>query len=137
MSGLRLRAAPIDAVDEVTLTSGTDVTATKTIHAGDPYLEGHYPDFTIYPGVFIMESVGQTVDHYVALTFGADRMAELTTVTSVRFTAPLLPGDTLRVFCAIAVDGDVLRVKASCKNAADISAATMKLEYNVMDRVAE
>ncbi|MFH8339513.1 3-hydroxyacyl-ACP dehydratase FabZ family protein [Streptomyces sp. AM6-12] len=133
MPGARSRAVPLDAVDDVVQVSDSEITATKLVHAGDPYLEGHYPDFTIYPGVFIMESVNQTVDAYVARTFGADRIADLTTVTSARFTSPVLPGDTLQVTCKLVVQDDGLDVDAKCRNALGATAARLKLAYRIKD----
>ncbi|EST29042.1 3-hydroxyacyl-ACP dehydratase FabZ family protein [Streptomyces roseochromogenus] len=133
MPEARRRAAPLDAVDDIVQVSDSEITATKSVHAGDPYLEGHYPDFTIYPGVFIMESVNQTVDAYVARTFGADRIADLTTVTSARFTSPVLPGDTLQVSCKLVVQGDDLAVDANCRNALGEAAARLKLVYRITD----
>ncbi|MBP0450819.1 MULTISPECIES: 3-hydroxyacyl-ACP dehydratase FabZ family protein [unclassified Kitasatospora] len=129
----RRRAAPLAAVDGVTLVGDTEVTAVKAVHAADPYLDGHYPEFTIYPGVFIMESVNQAVDEFVARRFGAGRIADLTTVKSVRFTTPVLPGDTLQVSCTILADGDALAVNASCRNSAGATAAKLRLSYGVVD----
>ena len=31
------------------------------IDGGDPYLQGHFPEVTIYPGVFLIESLHQAV----------------------------------------------------------------------------
>ncbi|WP_326770679.1 MaoC/PaaZ C-terminal domain-containing protein (plasmid) [Streptomyces sp. NBC_01591] len=131
MPEIRRFSAPLDAVDDVIQVSESGITATKMVHAGEPYLEGHYPDFTIYPGVFIMESVNQAVDAYVARAFGADRIADLVTVTSARFTSPVLPGDTLQVSCELVVQGDELVVDANCRTAAGAAAARLKLMYRI------
>lgn len=132
MLDLRTRAAPLDAIDDVVVVSPTEVTATKTIRVDDPYLEGHYPHFTIYPGVFILESVNQAVDGYLADQVGAGSLAELVTVKSVRFTSPLLPGDTLRIHADVLLNGRELCAKVVCRNGADAKAATMKLEYRIV-----
>ncbi|MFE7466154.1 3-hydroxyacyl-ACP dehydratase FabZ family protein [Streptomyces sp. NPDC057499] len=124
-------SVPLEAIDEIVRVSESGITATKMIHTEEPYLEGHYPDFTIYPGVFIMESVNQTVDAYVARVLGADRIADLVAVMSARFTSPVLPGDTLQVSCQVAVQGDDLAVEANCRTAAGAAAARLKLMYRI------
>ena len=130
---LRHRATPIDAIDSVTHLAADEVAGVKHIRGDDPYLEGHYPGFTIYPGVFILESACRLVEEYVRETVAGDARAELARVRSMRFLAPLMPGDTLRVRCAI-VGGDDERtdVKATCLNAADEKVAQMSLELRVV-----
>lgn len=92
-------AAPLRAVDEVRV-DGADggaltVRATKRVSVGDPYLEGHFPDVTIYPGVFVLESLRQAV--VAALAPDADTVPRIVVVRSVRCLAPLLAGDLLHL----------------------------------------
>src|ERR1700741_3527027 len=57
-------AAPLQAVDSVSYTAdeGGWGLETKThINARDPHLQAHFPGFTIFPGVFIFESLRQGV----------------------------------------------------------------------------
>ncbi|MFF3396214.1 3-hydroxyacyl-ACP dehydratase FabZ family protein [Streptomyces sp. NPDC002669] len=131
MSEMRKFSAPLEAIDGIVRINESGITATKTVRTGDPYLEGHYPDFTIYPGVFIMESVNQAVDAYAARVLGTDRIADLVTVMSARFTSPVLPGDTLQVTCQVTVHGDDLGVEANCRTAAGTAAARLKLMYRI------
>jgi 3-hydroxymyristoyl/3-hydroxydecanoyl-(acyl carrier protein) dehydratase len=127
---VKRRAAPLIAVDGYEVLSATEITATKVVKADDPYLEGHYPDFTIYPGVFIIESVVQTVRLLAGETMEMPEELELVGVPSVRFVTPMLPGDVLhiRVQTVSAADGTV-KVKAECQNADGAKAAQMKLEF--------
>jgi 3-hydroxyacyl-[acyl-carrier-protein] dehydratase len=132
----KLRAAPLVAVDEYEIVSPEEITSTKAVRADDPYLEGHYPDFTIYPGVFIIESVTQTVQILVEQTLETPLDIELAAIKSVRFTAPMLPGDTLHVHCRCAYTGDdLLTVKADCRTAGGERAAQMKLEFRLVKAV--
>lgn len=87
-------AAPLTAVDSASWQDDSTFVAVKHIVATDPYLEGHYPDFTIYPGVFTIETVYQAAVTAVTGTPGAGGVV-LDRIDSVRFLAPLLPGDTL------------------------------------------
>jgi 3-hydroxyacyl-[acyl-carrier-protein] dehydratase len=89
-------SAPLLAVEQVGIQKGEDghtLHATKTIDANDPYLSGHFPNFTLFPGVFIIESLRQAV----ALAMGESegRLPELSIIYSVRFLVPLRPGDLM------------------------------------------
>lgn len=130
-------AAPLTAVDTVDITetpAGSRVEAVKRIVADDPYLAGHYPDFTIYPGVFSLESVHQTIRHWAVRRHGPGTVAELTAVTSISFAAPLLPGDTLRIGCDLTEqDGAprAVRAKVRCHRGDGALSARMNLELCV------
>ncbi|MFE6776499.1 3-hydroxyacyl-ACP dehydratase FabZ family protein [Streptomyces sp. NPDC057702] len=128
----KLRAAPVDPVDEVALVSATEVVVRKTVRADDPYLEGHYPEFTVYPGAFVIESVFDAVLLLVRAQRGAETFVEPAEITSVRFTTALRPGDTLQVRCECqAVDGDIVRVVAHCANG-EAKAALVKMAFRVL-----
>lgn len=130
-------AAPLTAVDTVDITdtpAGSRVEAVKRIVADDPYLAGHYPDFTIYPGVFSLESVHQAIRHWATRRHGPGTVAELTAVTSISFAAPLLPGDTLRIGCDLTErDGTprTVRAKVRCHRADGALSARMTLELRI------
>lgn len=135
--GTRTFAAPLSAVDGVTHGDGT-VTAVKDIVATDPYLAGHYPHFTIYPGVFSIETVYQAA-RAVLERDGA--RVELVGVHSVHFKAPLLPGDRLTAdltFHPSTADGsaDTVRVKARCRRADGESSGRVTLDLRVRSRDA-
>jgi 3-hydroxyacyl-[acyl-carrier-protein] dehydratase len=131
MPGLRRHAAPIDAVDTVSILSDTECVARKKIVPDDPYLEGHYPHVTIFPGVFIIESMHQTVRELVRRTVGPDAVAQLTEITSVRFMAPLLPGDTLDLTCTTRPSAPgFLAIKAVGRNG-DVKAAQITATFKI------
>lgn len=119
-------AAPLRAVDEVVVDpDGTSAAARKRVTRDDPYLVGHYPDFTIYPGVFQLESVIQTARELI----GAP--ARLVKIRSLRFTAPLLDGDELSIALTLSEDlvAKTLVVKARCTRGDGTAAASMILEF--------
>jgi 3-hydroxyacyl-[acyl-carrier-protein] dehydratase len=110
-------AAPLSAVDKLEIGADDTVTAIKDIVADDPYLAGHYPHFTIYPGVFSIETVYQAAREALQRD-GAT--AELAGIVSVHFKAPLLPGDRLTAeltFRPSPEDPSIVRVKAKCVRA--------------------
>ena len=126
------RAAPLRAVDRHEILSAHEITAEKLIRADDPYLSGHYPDFTIYPGIFVIESVTQAARILVEQTWESRIEIELAGIKSVRFVAPLLPGDTLHVRCLCTYsEEDLLTVKADCRNDRGERTAQMRLEFRL------
>jgi 3-hydroxyacyl-[acyl-carrier-protein] dehydratase len=119
-------AAPLRAVDEVSTAraeGGVRIVATKAIVGTDPYLAGHFPGHTIFPGVFLIEAVRQAV----AAATGSD--ADITELTSARFLAPLLPGDVATIE-ALAEDPDddgQFAVEARCVLGNGVTAARLKV----------
>lgn len=131
---LARRARPLEAVDGYELGSdGETIIVRKQISAADPYLEGHYPDFTIYPGVFSIETVVQAVRLLVRHTRGDATEADLEAIRSVRFSAPLLPGDTLTAQCRCTLtEGGMLRVRANCANQRGERTATVTADFRLL-----
>jgi 3-hydroxymyristoyl/3-hydroxydecanoyl-(acyl carrier protein) dehydratase len=119
-------AAPlvaVDHLDEVVLMSrGWRVRATKVVDPGDPYLGGHFPGRTVFPGVFIIEAVRQ------AVAAALDQPLDVASVRSVRFLAPALAGDELVMDAEVDTDDEpgrpVVRARVSC---ADGPCATVHL----------
>jgi 3-hydroxyacyl-[acyl-carrier-protein] dehydratase len=133
-------AAPLRAVDQVSVdrSDGTmRIVATKAVLATDPYMSGHFPGFTIFPGVFLIEALRQAV----AAAFGAgtepaapaSRRPEIIELRSVRFLAPLLPGDVFTIDARVASKQDDGRfdVEARCFRADGVTAATLKLRFGI------
>ena len=89
-------SAPLRAVERLGVQmdeDGLTLHATKLIDANDPYLSGHFPDFALFPGVFIIESLRQAVAW--AMEESGAGLPELSVIYSVRFLAPLCPGDSM------------------------------------------
>ncbi|MFD8588244.1 3-hydroxyacyl-ACP dehydratase FabZ family protein [Streptomyces sp. NPDC059637] len=129
-------AAPLTAVDRVGTCTATRVEAVKEIVADDPYLAGHYPDFTIYPGVFTLESVHQAVRLWAREHRGGHATADLVRIDSLSFAAPLLPGDTLHIGCDVAGDADdphLVRVRARCTRGDGTLAARATLGLRIRE----
>jgi 3-hydroxyacyl-[acyl-carrier-protein] dehydratase len=111
----RLRATPIDAVDDIVLDGAAGARATKLVRLEDPYLNGHYPGFPIYPGVFVVESVVQT-HRGACLARGEADPGSPVAVSSLRLTAPLFPGDILHVrTTAKTADDGAIQVRGVCE----------------------
>jgi 3-hydroxyacyl-[acyl-carrier-protein] dehydratase len=125
---------PLRAVDEVVMgPEPSEVVATKLVRAADPYLVGHYPGFTIYPGVFVLETACQAVDVLARRTLGG--AAELAEIGWLRLTGPARPGDVLRVHASCdEITADGLRATVRC-TVDDASVAQLVLHFRLVGHV--
>lgn len=126
-------AAPLTAIDQVRVAERDGrllVTAAKEVTTEGPYLEAHFPGRTVYPGVFILETVRQAVA--AALGERGGVLADLAAVHSMRFTGAVHPGDKL--LAEITIDQDEpespVQVSAQCwRNEIGAEVARLVLEF--------
>ena len=83
---------------------GIKVQAIKNVSYNEPFFQGHFPQFSIMPGVLILESMAQissfSIYPYVEQDIervSRDFQCILVGVDGVRFRKPVVPGDTLRI----------------------------------------
>ena len=124
-------AAPLVAVDRVHVTEtegGVALRAWKLIDDADPYLAAHFPGFTIFPGVFMIESLRQAVA--LGLGAGTAGVADVVAVRSARFLNPLLAGDTMTVDALVATAdaSGSFAVDATCRRGDGEVAARLSVE---------
>jgi len=125
-------AAPLLAIDRIEVSGREGIltlSAIKKIDAKAPYLAGHFPNFAIFPGIFIIEGLRQAVAAALGEIDGL--LPEIRTLRSVRFMAPLLPGDSMRLDATLvpSSDGISWEVEARCARNDGVTAARMKLEF--------
>jgi 3-hydroxyacyl-[acyl-carrier-protein] dehydratase len=128
-------AAPLRAIEQISIDHSGDklrLRATKVIDATDPYMAGHFPDFTIFPGIFIIESLQQAVAS--AFDQSGEMWPELLTLRSARFMAPLLPGDCMTLHATIGPmsEGNSFAVEAHCERGDGVTVAQMKAEFQLV-----
>ncbi len=83
---------------------GTRVVALKNITFNEPYFQGHFPGFSIVPGVLILEMMAQAASFsvYPNMEKDMDRLCRdfqciLVGVDGARFRKPVVPGDSLKI----------------------------------------
>ncbi|MGN6372222.1 MAG: hypothetical protein ACTHM1_04435 [Solirubrobacteraceae bacterium] len=98
------------------------IRATAHVDLTNPYMEGHFPSFQIYPGVFHLENVAHAV---AAAGLGPLQLVE---VRSMRFGAPLFAGRIFEVQATIIGSGEgIYDVEASCHQVGGAECASVKL----------
>ncbi|MGE0615360.1 MAG: 3-hydroxyacyl-ACP dehydratase FabZ [Bacteriovoracia bacterium] len=96
----------VDRVLDIQVTQesvGTKVVAVKNVTINEPYMQGHFPNFAIVPGVLLIETMAQaTAFSLYPELVGAEGRSEkfqtiLVGVNNARFRRPVVPGDSLRI----------------------------------------
>lgn len=83
---------------------GTRVVALKNVSFNEPCFQGHFPEYSILPGVMIIETMAQAASFsvYPNMMKHLDHLSDnfqciLVGVEGARFRKPVVPGDTLRI----------------------------------------
>ncbi|MET9263822.1 3-hydroxyacyl-ACP dehydratase [Amycolatopsis sp. NPDC004079] len=122
-------ARPLRAVDRLEIepvaAGGRLVRAWKLVTAADPYLGGHFPGLTIYPGLFLLETLHQAV-----LETHDGALPRIRRVRSIRCLSPVFEGHTVRVDAMVEPErpGAVFEVRARCFRD-DRKVATLSVEF--------
>jgi 3-hydroxyacyl-[acyl-carrier-protein] dehydratase len=94
--------------------SDDSINTELAIDPAAPVFQGHYPQFPIFPGIYLIETALQAIECFVQMhSRGSVRMTGL---KSARLLAPVRPGDLLRcqarlldpAFCADASQWEVV-----------------------------
>jgi 3-hydroxyacyl-[acyl-carrier-protein] dehydratase len=90
---------PFLLVDRIVeIEAGKRAVGLKNVSIGEPYFQGHFPDYAVMPGVLIVEALAQ-VGAVVLLQLEEfkGRIAFFAGIDNVRFKRQVKPGDTLRL----------------------------------------
>jgi 3-hydroxyacyl-[acyl-carrier-protein] dehydratase len=91
---------PLIMVDRVLeLEPGKRIRTLKNVTGNEIQFLGHFPEFAIMPGTFIIEAIGQSASILFSQTAGDNvdprELLVLATVNDMKFLVPVLPGHTL------------------------------------------
>lgn len=100
----------VDAIDRLDLDTGT-VRGQRALRPEDLGFAGHFPGDPIYPGVLVIEAMGQlgitllhfaVGGHYDVAPDVAPRKVRATHVHHATFVASFQPGDTMTLYAQVA-----------------------------------
>ncbi|MGB8601512.1 MAG: 3-hydroxyacyl-ACP dehydratase FabZ [Rhizomicrobium sp.] len=91
-------------------------TGIKAVSINEPFFMGHFPSFSVMPGVLIIEAMAQTSGALVMYSMGqeaGENIVYFMTIEKARFRKPVRPGDMLEMKVkAIRRRGPVFRFSA-------------------------
>ena len=103
-------------IDKITsLQPGKKLTAERTLQADEEFLNDHFPNFPVMPGVMMLESLHQAAVWLIRSGDGFQfPLVLLREVRGVKFGDFLAPGETLQITAeSIKEDGNHTTVKAT------------------------
>ena len=93
--------------------------AQKNVTINEPFFQGHFPDYPVFPGVLILEAMAQAT---ALLDFKSNEREKnkllyyFVGIDKARFKKPVLPGDVLILDVKlIQSKRDVYKFTATCK----------------------
>ena len=89
---------PMLLIDEIVEEMEDSITCRKTFRPDEFFVQGHYPDFPIVPGVILTECGAQTGAVLLSKKVtGTEGVPVLTKLESVRFKNMIRPGQTIEI----------------------------------------
>jgi 3-hydroxyacyl-[acyl-carrier-protein] dehydratase len=90
---------PFLLVDRIVeIEAGKRVVGLKHVSMGDPFLQGHFPNYPVMPGVLMVEALAQTGAVLVMQDpANTGKMPFFARIDNCRFRQQVRPGDTLRL----------------------------------------
>ncbi len=80
------------------LEPGERAVGIKNVSANEPFLQGHFPDRPLMPGVLLIESMAQVgACALMSLPENSGKLAVFGGVDKVKFKKQVKPGDTLNI----------------------------------------
>jgi len=71
----------------------------KAIGFNEPHFQGHFPEYSVMPGVLIIEALAQTAGALIVHSMALDKtpLVFFMGIDKARFRKPVVPGDVLRL----------------------------------------
>jgi 3-hydroxyacyl-[acyl-carrier-protein] dehydratase len=98
----------LDAVEG--LEEGVRGVGVKTFKQTEFFFAGHFPGLPIVPAVILTESMAQAAGIVMGGTSGGTKMRYVAQIREMRFSRPVLPGQTVRVHVEAAQSFGQLRI---------------------------
>lgn len=125
----------IDRIES--LNPGKDIVATKSLSLAEEYLQDHFPNFPVMPGVLMLEALTQTSAWLVRATEDfAHSVVVLKEAKNVKYARFVQPGQTLRLTASIVGMDDrfvTLKTEGTVDGQTNLKAKLVLTRYNLTD----
>jgi len=129
----------LDRIEEIV--KGSRIIAVKQLRADEQYLQDHFPNFPVMPGVLMLEAMFQACRWLLLESDDYKRaVVILREARNVKFTDFVTPGQELRISADLIKDEDPLAtcmVKGSVDGSSAVSGRLILERFNVADRYPE
>jgi 3-hydroxyacyl-[acyl-carrier-protein] dehydratase len=125
----------IDKID--TLEPGKRIVATKSLSLAEEYLQDHFPNFPVMPGVLMLEALTQASAWLIRVSGDfAHSIVVLKEARQVKYARFVQPGQTLNIVSELVQeDGNLVTLKAegSVEGQNNLKAKLILCRYNLSD----
>jgi 3-hydroxyacyl-[acyl-carrier-protein] dehydratase len=124
----------VDRIEEIEY--GVRAVGIKNVSIGEPYFQGHFPNFAVMPGVLIVEALAQVgCVAILGMEENRNKTAFFAGIDGVRFKRQVKPGDTLRLEVELARMRRGIGTGTAVATVDGNVAARGELMFAVVDRV--
>ena len=111
---------PFLLIDKVIdIKKNESIIAQKNVSYNEPFFQGHFPDYPVFPGVLLLEAMAQATAILDIESNDRDMSKQLyyfVGIDKARFKKPVIPGDILIIDVKLNQSKrDVHKFTASCK----------------------
>lgn len=92
--------APMLLLDEVSEQNG-EASASYHVRGDEFFLQGHFPEYPVVPGVILCEILAQSACVLFASELGKGKLPMYAGLDKVRFKSAVYPGDTFSTKCRL------------------------------------
>jgi len=132
------RSMHFSLIDQIeTLVPGSKIVATKSLSLAEEYLQDHFPNFPVMPGVLMLEALTQSSAWLIRVTDDfAHSMVLLQEARNVKYGRFVQPGQTLTLTATILkVGGDLvtLKTEGTVEGQTNLKAQLVLRRFNLAD----
>lgn len=107
---------PMLLLDQVRLDAGGQSSGSYHVEGDEYFLQGHFPDHPVVPGVILCEIIAQTAGVLVAEELKKGLLSLFTGMEQVRFRRMVRPGDTIHTTCSmIRASGSLIKIRGEAR----------------------
>ena len=84
----------------VDVKKGKEITAQKNVSNNEPFFQGHFPEYPVFPGVLLLEAMAQATAILDVQSNNRDMSKQLyyfVGIDNARFKKQVVPGDIIKI----------------------------------------